>query len=785
MRKLSQIVGLLLLPVSLWAQSPHGSGFEINCDICHTTESWDLIEHTVFDHDSTSFSLEGQHKEVSCRQCHVSLNFSQAENTCISCHSDIHSSTLGQDCDQCHTSKTWIVTNIREIHLATGFPLLGSHGSADCYECHSSASLLRFEPKGTDCNDCHNQDYLSTQTPPHASSGFSTACFDCHNMTGTDWSSDGFEHGFFPLTQGHNLDDCTMCHTEENYKNTPSECNECHSEDYNTSSNPAHISGDFSRACDECHTTHADWKPATFRLHDAAYFPIYSGKHNGEWDACSDCHSDPGDYSSFSCIECHHHRKSSTDNKHKGVSGYYYDGQSCLACHPDGSEHGTFDHNKTNFPLTGLHQEVECLRCHVAGYAGTSTACKDCHQDDYISTKKPSHVAAGFDMQCEACHTSQGWEPAKYTEHDAMHFPIYSGKHNGEWNDCVECHTATGNYSKFDCTACHEHNKQEADEDHVGISGYSYTSDACYSCHPIGQSEGAFDHNSTNFPLTGEHRNAECIRCHASGYEGTSMLCNSCHSPDYVTSVDPPHQSLGFPTSCDDCHTTSAGWVPATFAIHNTFHPLNGAHANIATECNVCHKNGYLNTPNSCDGCHSADFNETTNPSHIEANFARECDACHTESAWAPSTFNHDEHYALRGTHALVASDCMLCHTDGYANTPNTCVGCHTTDYNNTSDPAHAAAQFPKDCEICHTESSWSPSTFNHDAQYFPIYSGKHREEWQSCNDCHSNVSNFAIFVCTDCHEHNKTSVDKDHKEVNGYIYNSVNCLSCHPQGRN
>lgn len=225
--------------------------------------------------------------------------------------------------------------------------------------------------------------------------------------------------------------------------------------------------------------------------------------------------------------------------------------------------------------------------------------------------------------------------------------------------------------------------------------------------------------------------------------------------------------------------------MPATFAIHNNYHPLNGAHASIASECKQCHASGYLNTPNKCDGCHSSDYSGTTNPSHIQANFPRECEVCHTESSWTPSSFNHDDHYILRGAHALVASDCKLCHADGYTNTPTECIACHSTDYNNTNDPAHATAQFPKDCEPCHTENTWTPSTFNHDAQYFPIKSGKHREAWQNCTDCHNNASNYAIFVCTDCHEHNKSSMDSKHKEVGGYAYNSISCLDCHPQGEN
>ncbi|MBK9258020.1 MAG: hypothetical protein IPM42_21430 [Saprospiraceae bacterium] len=69
-----------------------------------------------------------------------------------------------------------------------------------------------------------------------------------------------------------------------------------------------------------------------------------------------------------------------------------------------------------------------------------------------------------------------------------MYFPIYTGKHKDEWNTCSDCHTNPNNYNIFSCINCHEHNnKNEVDDDHNGVSGYSYNSAACYSCHPMGK----------------------------------------------------------------------------------------------------------------------------------------------------------------------------------------------------------------------------------------------------------------------------------------------------------
>ncbi|MBP6448253.1 MAG: hypothetical protein KA341_15735, partial [Saprospiraceae bacterium] len=80
------------------------------------------------------------------------------------------------------------------------------------------------------------------------------------------------------------------------------------------------------------------------------------------------------------------------------------------------------------------------------------------------------------------------WEPATFN-HDNSYFPIYSGNHKGEWNLCTDCHLNAGNFSSFSCINCHEHNNQtQVKNDHKGVNGYQYNSNACYSCHPKGKS---------------------------------------------------------------------------------------------------------------------------------------------------------------------------------------------------------------------------------------------------------------------------------------------------------
>jgi hypothetical protein len=112
------------------------------------------------------------------------------------------------------------------------------------------------------------------------------------------------------------------------------------------------------------------------------------------------------------------------------------------------------------------------------------------------------------------------------------------------------------------------------------------------------------------------------------------------------------------------------------------------------------------------------------------------------------------------------------------------CFACHETDYNETNDPNHAIANFPTDCESCHSVNGWEPADWDHDGQYFPIYSGSHNGKWDECGECHTIPTDYTFFDCTNCHEHNQAETDSKHNEVNDYVYASAACYSCHPRGQ-
>ena len=472
----------------------------MNCAACHSSDSWEIplevwqfdepnrsnftADSIRFNHNTTAFPLEGGHATTDCRLCHEALVFQETSTDCISCHTDLHNMTVGADCARCHSVDNWLVDNITEIHQDNGFPLLGIHAQISCNDCHTSESNLQFHRIGNECINCHQADYMATTAPNHIEAGYSTDCIDCHDVNSFDWSSENILHDFFPLVKGHDID-CVDCHTTGVFTAIPTDCFTCHEMDFDVALNPDHKELNFGTDCAACHTLDLDWMPATFVRHDDEYFPIYSGTHGGEWSDCIECHPNPANYAEFTCTTCH--GKSSTDGEHGGVAGYVYQSTACLACHPTGNEGDNFDHNQTNFPLTGAHIGVDCNSCHANGFAGTPTDCASCHTQDYEQTTNPNHQMSGFSMDCASCHTTNpNWTPATF-DHDNMYFPIYSGNHQNEWNDCIDCHINPNNYAIFSCIDCHEHNDpNELADDHDGVNGYQFVSTACLECHPDG-----------------------------------------------------------------------------------------------------------------------------------------------------------------------------------------------------------------------------------------------------------------------------------------------------------
>lgn len=535
--------------------------------------------------------------------------------------------------------------------------------------------------------------------------------------------------------------------------------------------------GTFKEECAHCHTA-SSWKisrVSTSFDHTRYGFPL-AGAHASA--ACTACHKSLDfTQAKTQCISCH-------QDPHRGEMG-----TDCARCHGSRSfvDRGPMvrAHQLTKFPLTGSHAAIDCESCHKGTeqghmrFVGTQADCKGCHLPLYQAAKTPDHVAGGFPQECQACHATVAWSPARFN-HDASGFPL-TGSHRAV--ACVQCHTG-GRYggTSKECASCHQADYNRATPSHAA-SGFP--ANACAGCHNTTSFSGAsFDHNTTSFALTGAHRTAACNTCHGDGvYNNKPTACISCHTTDY-SAATPTHTPSSFPqTACASCHNTTS-FAGAAFDHNTTSFALTGAHRTVT--CQTCHADGvYDGKPTACISCHSSDYSAAV-PPHTATGFpSAACSSCHSTTAWSPATFNHaNTSFPLTGAH--IAAACAGCHNDGvYDGKPTTCQSCHMTDYN-TASPNHAAAGFSSSaCATCHTTTQWAGATFNHDGSFFPIYSGTHLGKWTTCQTCHTNSNNYAVFTCLSCHPHdNKTVTDGHHSGVSGYSYDSAACFRCHPRGR-
>ncbi len=437
------IIFLLILPAVMLAQSPHGKNFKIDCSQCHKSDNWKvLLKEIKFDHSETAFPLTDQHKTVSCNSCHKSLKFAEAQSNCISCHKDIHQNTVSIQCESCHSTKSWLLTDVDNIHQQNRFPLTGLHQSLDCSACHKRYDNFNFEPIGTECIDCHKAAFIATTNPNHVALGYSENCETCHQINTITWSATNVVHSFFPLSGGHAISDCFSCHENNKPFNTiTSDCYACHKKQFDAAVNPNHIAEGFSTDCSICHNINS-FVPSEFQ-HNNTSFPL-SGQH--KVIACKDCHTSGYTTAlSSDCYQCHKQSFDIATNPNHIENKFPTD---CSLCHSTSSWLGaTFDHQNTNFPLQGAHRPLDCSACHSNGFKGTPTDCFVCHQNNYNSTTAPNHASSGISTDCVQCHSQSSWRPASI-DHN---FYALSSKHLAL--KCQECHSEPN--FRPNCFQCH------------------------------------------------------------------------------------------------------------------------------------------------------------------------------------------------------------------------------------------------------------------------------------------------------------------------------------------
>ncbi|UCE24955.1 MAG: hypothetical protein JSU74_02580, partial [Candidatus Zixiibacteriota bacterium] len=775
---------LLICPCLVAQEMPH-EDINYECEACHSLKEWSGVR---FDHaDSVGFVLDGRHADADCRGCHTLKDFSIISTDCVSCHKDLHEGKLGANCAKCHTTDGFTVFNIEDIHAETNFPLMGRHALADCQSCHKGLPRGDLSFKTTRCVECHQQLFLEVTSPNHVAAGFSSDCDECHQMSSWRPALLADHDAFFPIFSGEHAgewDDCNTCHINpEDYRDFS--CFGCHEHNRSdTDQDHAGIPG-YSYNSQDCYLCHPTGEAGDFVDHDALYSPIASGAHSGTWTSCADCHDNPADRTQFNCLACH--GATTTDNLHQSIPGYAYVSTACFGCHPDGARIEFTLHDATYFPIySGTHAGVwdECSICHTNPANRSVFSCLTCHEQTDTDVIHTGITAYTYESTaCLTCHpTGSGGE---FVEHDALFFPIYTGTHSGQWDACSDCHTDPADRSVFSCTVCHT--QSETNPIHSGITSYVWESSACLTCHPTGEGGEYADHDVLYFPIySGDHDGAwgDCTTCHTNPADRSEFTCLVCHDQGATDVIHSGMASYSYEsTVCLSCH--AMGEISDYLEHDGDFFPIfSGTHTGQWTECSDCHTDPADRSVISClPFCHAPTL---TNNLHDDMpSYSYETSAgltCHPTGD-VSQFLEHDAFYfpIYSGTHNGAWSDCSQCHINPDNRAEYDCLGCHDQG---TIDVIHMGmvsySYVSTVCFSCHPSGAVEDYT-EHDGAFFPIYSGTHVGSWADCATCHTDPADRTVFTCLVCH--NQTDMDNMHVGIAGYVYNSADCYTCHPEG--
>lgn len=403
--------------------------------------------------------------------------------------------------------------------------------------------------------------------------------------------------------------------------------------------------------------------------------------------------------------------------------------------------------------LTKAHANLEglsnCTKCHQLGEQILNSKCLDCHSEikELMNLNRGYHSSSDVrNKDCWSCHS----------EHHGRNFRIINFNPDN-FNHDKTGFILTGSHKSIDCSKCHnssfitDSKLKKKNKTFLGLTekcqncheDYHQTTlgNDCTSCHNTEKFKPLknFDHNKTNFRLTGRHDTVECISCHTmekkngkdfQRFKGLSFAnCSSCHND--------VHKGV-FGADCKSCHSTNGFNVINQSAFNHslTKFPLVGKHQQVG--CNDCHKSGISVKPAfaMCINCHS-DYHKGD---FVVNGINRECKECHTEQGFSPSNFSIEEHnklnFKLTGSHLAVP--CKSCHGKNdawhFKSIGKNCIDCH----NNVHGSELTAEYLPENnCSYCHITDNWNTINFKHDLTAFKLL-GKHKSV--SCNQCHVQI---------------------------------------------
>ena len=722
-------------------------------------------------------SLEGVDN---CVKCHHGGGDAISAQSCLACHKTLaaqiaakkgYHASVGSDCATCHPDHRGVNAALvrwpggameKFDHGKTGYALTGGHTKPKCRDCHKPAFITgpvtaEERPKtflglSQACSTCHEDVHKPS---------LGKDCTKCHDTTGWKGAGKKFDHQQtkFPLLGAHATVDCEKCHGPKNANLHPkfALCTDCHKDPH------AAAMGD-EKSCSSCHKETA-WKDSKYdkRTHPRT-LPL-TGAHAID---CAKCHEAKLDKKpAATCITCH-------ADPHKPSLG-----TRCEQCHTatawtKAAPPAKVDfHDKTSYPLRGMHVTVKCAACHdprkpaAKRYRPIAHAkCLDCHKDPHMGET---------DRACESCHAVEGWKPARFeiADHNKTRFAL-EGAHVAV--PCSKCHAAAPSDPGFNrgnpaCETCHT-------DPHKG----QFAGQACATCHTVAAwSPSTFTkdaHARAGFALTGKH-DVACARCHAGTFKGLSTECSACH--------EDRHAGQFAPRKCTECHA-GAQFKPTVGFDHAKTFVLKGQHAK--AKCESCHpkvrvqvtpaiaveSEVYELGPKSreCVGCHRPQHGTAGTPL---AQATRACTSCHTETSWrdmkVAMAFDHTTTGApLVGGHQNAA--CSGCHNPSRGKVPalQQCASCHQDRH---------MGRMGDRCESCHSPSTWKQDQLllDHQKTRLPLV-GAHAV--QGCQVCHKDLSsgNYRGLdpACRSCHLH--TVEDRrphpDHTKDVAFL----TCENCH-----